>query len=366
MMLAQVGFVPTLYGGRQAEIHTSLCSSRRRARVAEVRARPAVRLLRATSGTAANVAIGVRSFPNEEVENLQPPERRKRRGMMQHKREAFWFYRWLSFFYDVVVNPFHWTREMRDEALLRAQLDSPCLRVVDVGGGTGFSTLGIVRYVAARYVVLMDQSAAQMSYAAQKRELSGVTFIEGDAENIPIRTNYADRYVSCGSIEYWPNPQQGIGEAYRILKPGGLACMVGPVRATNPLSRFFCDTWMLFPTEQEYIYWFAAAGFRNIKVSEITPAAYKGVRRHGLIMGLVVTGEKPLNGPDLPLTMEDRVYGALDDWEQTRSSALNLGQRIKFVLRQMLGTVAGFYYFVLPIAIMLYAALFIRRKPAAQ
>lgn len=42
-------------------------------------------------------------------------------------------------------------------------------------------------------------------------------------------------------------------QAYRVIKPGGLACMIGPVHPTHPVSRFFADVWMLFPTEEEYI-----------------------------------------------------------------------------------------------------------------
>lgn len=42
-------------------------------------------------------------------------------------------------------------------------------------------------------------------------------------------------------------------EAYRVIKEGGLACMIGPVHPTFWLSRMFADAWMLFPTEQEYL-----------------------------------------------------------------------------------------------------------------
>lgn len=38
----------------------------------------------------------------------------------------------------------------------------------------------------------------------------------------------------------------------RIIKPGGLACLIGPVHPTFWLSRIFADAWMLFPTEDEY------------------------------------------------------------------------------------------------------------------
>lgn len=52
---------------------------------------------------------------------------------VQHKTEAFWFYRFLSIVYDHIVNPGHWTVDMRTEALEPAQLNSPDLKVW-VGG----------------------------------------------------------------------------------------------------------------------------------------------------------------------------------------------------------------------------------------
>jgi MPBQ/MSBQ methyltransferase len=50
---------------------------------------------------------------------------------------------------------------------------------------------------------------------------------------------------------------------------------------------------MLFPTEAEYIEWFTKAGFTDVKMTRIGPKWYRGVRRHGLIMGCSVTGVKP-------------------------------------------------------------------------
>ncbi len=104
----------------------------------------------------------------------------------------------------------------------------------------------------------------------------------------------------ASSIEYWPDPQRGIKEAYRVLKKGGKACLIGPVHPTFWLSRFFADVWMLFPTEEEYIDWFTKAGFQDVQLKRIGPKWYRGVRRHGLIMGCSVTGIKPESG-DSPL-----------------------------------------------------------------
>ncbi|TYG78348.1 hypothetical protein ES288_D02G051700v1 [Gossypium darwinii] len=158
---------------------------------------------------------------------------------IQHKKEAFWFYRFLSIVYDHIINPGHWTEDMRDEALEPADLYSRNMTVVDVGGGTGFTTLGIVKHVDAKNVTILDQSPHQLAKAKQKEPLKECKIIEGDAEDLPFPTDNADRYVSAGSIEYWPDPQRGIKEAYRVLKIGGKACVIGPVYPTFWLSRFF-------------------------------------------------------------------------------------------------------------------------------
>jgi ubiquinone/menaquinone biosynthesis C-methylase UbiE len=78
-----------------------------------------------------------------------------------------------------------------------------------------------------------------MAKAKAKPDLQGVAFVEGDAEDLPLPTDAFDRYTSAGSIEYWPEPQRGVCEAYRVLRPGGWACLIGPVEPTSPVSKFF-------------------------------------------------------------------------------------------------------------------------------
>lgn len=117
---------------------------------------------------------------------------------IQHKKEAFWFYRFLSIVYDHVINPGHWTEDMRDEALEPAELNSRQLQVVDVGGGTGFTTLGIVKHVDAKNVTIIDQSPHQLAKAREKEPLKECKILEGDAEDLPFPTDTFDRYVSAG------------------------------------------------------------------------------------------------------------------------------------------------------------------------
>ncbi len=53
-----------------------------------------------------------------------------------------------------------------------------CPQVVDVGGGTGFCTLGIVQTVKPENVTMCDQSPHQLAKAKAKPALKGVTILE--------------------------------------------------------------------------------------------------------------------------------------------------------------------------------------------
>ncbi len=88
--------------------------------------------------------------------------------------------------------------------------------------------------------------------------------LQGDAEALPFETDRFDRYVSAGSIEYWPAPERGIAEAYRVLKPGGVALVAGPVPPGDRVLRWLAELWMLFPTEAQYREWFERAGFEDV------------------------------------------------------------------------------------------------------
>jgi MPBQ/MSBQ methyltransferase len=198
--------------------------------------------------------------------------------LIQHKREAYWFYRFLSFGYDDWVNPLFWTPEMRGQALAAARLDRPGLETLDAGAGTGFTTEGIVEHVDAQRVTMLDQSPHQLARAGRRPALAGVRRLLGDAEALPFDDDSFDRYVSAGSIEYWPDPQRGIAEAYRVLRPGGVGVVMGPVRPAGRVVRALADLWMLFPSVDEYRTWFERAGFEDVQVIPVAPSWYRDTR----------------------------------------------------------------------------------------
>ena len=204
--------------------------------------------------------------------------------LIQHKKEALWFYRFVSPLYDRWVNPLFWTPRLRGDALRLARLDDPALRTVDVGAGTGFSTEGIVEQIDPAAVTMLDQSPDQLGRARKKPRLAACTKLLGDAERLPFADDTFDRYVSCGSIEYWPDPARAVAEAHRVVRPGGTALIVGPLPPRRRLARLVADAWMLFPTEAQYRGWFEAAGFSQIESLRLAAPWGEGggERRYGL------------------------------------------------------------------------------------
>ena len=268
---------------------------------------------------------------------------------MQHKREAFWFYRYLSIFYDKLVNPLFWTEPMRDKSLSIGRLDEPGIRVIDVGSGTGFTTEGIVRHVPAQQVTCVDQSPHQMGRAKKKAALQGCTFRLGDAENIPAETDSFDRYVSAGSIEYWPNPQLGILEAYRVIKPGGWALMIGPLEPEQAFSRFVANTWMLFPKDEEYKRYFREAGFEDIEWVYVRPHWIKNDR-----YGIAIVGRKPAPGK----SPKHEQYAGTEP-SSPEEEQWSLGRRLRLFGRVLIGSLAGFIF--IPMALIGYLTSYFRK-----
>jgi MPBQ/MSBQ methyltransferase len=261
--------------------------------------------------------------------------------LIQHKREAYWFYRVLSLGYDEWVNPLFWTPRMREQALAAARLDDPGLDTLDVGAGTGFTTEGIVASVDPARVTMLDQSPHQLARAARRPGLAACRRLLGDAEALPFGDDAFDRYVSAGSIEYWPDPQRGTAEAYRVLRPGGVGVVIGPVRPAGRIARALADVWMLFPEQDEYRAWFERAGFADVRLHAVAPDWYRDPR---VPYAVAVSGTKTAAGPS-PLALAPPA-------ERLRAPAGPL-ERVRVAARFAAGSLAGFAF--VPIALAMTA-----------
>jgi arsenite methyltransferase len=112
-----------------------------------------------------------------------------------------------------VGNPFSWG----DPA--------PGERVVDLGSGAGLDALLAAQMVGPDgQVIGIDMTAAMLSKAranAQLLDQANIEFREGLLEALPVADSSVDVVISNGVINLCPDKAVVLGEAFRVLKPGG-------------------------------------------------------------------------------------------------------------------------------------------------
>lgn len=182
-------------------------------------------------------------------------------GILEDKRRARWFYRFLSPLYDR-INPYIWNEAMRDASIDLLDI-SPGDRILDVGCGTGFATVGLVDH--SDNVFGLDQSRAQLSRARPKLAGESVQFMLGDAERLPFPDDSFDIVWSSGSIEYWPEPVKTLADMRRVCRPGGEVLVVGPNTPDSRILRTLARAIMLFYDEDEADALFTEAGYEEFE-----------------------------------------------------------------------------------------------------
>lgn len=101
---------------------------------------------------------------------------------------------------------------------------------VEIGSGDGKLGLELAR-LTELHIYMVDINCDALRRAlrnAHEANLSGrITVIPARAEQLPFAEGSADLVVSRGSIFFWEDKPRGLREAYRILKPGGVAFVGG-------------------------------------------------------------------------------------------------------------------------------------------
>jgi len=159
------------------------------------------------------------------------------------------------------------------EALVRGQAYA---RVLDLGCGGGHVSYRAAPHV--REVVAYDLSQemlAAVSATAAERRLANISTQVGAAEALPFPAASFDLVLSRYTAHHWHDFPRGLGEARRVLKPGGRAVFIDAVTPGGALLDTFLQAIELLRdpshvrnyTRKEWEQALRAAGFRPGEVT---------------------------------------------------------------------------------------------------
>lgn len=96
-------------------------------------------------------------------------------------------------------------------------------RLLDVGCGGGQPAIRLKELYPHLQITGIDLSEDMIVCARKRAQHRGLAihFQVADAQALPFADASFDIVFSLGSAKHWPDPLRGLGECWRVLKPGG-------------------------------------------------------------------------------------------------------------------------------------------------
>ena len=102
-----------------------------------------------------------------------------------------------------------------------AAIDLSGKDVVEVGSGRGGGAFHITRYLKPRSMVGIDFSRKAIEFCRKYYSIDGLSFTQGDAENLPLGDGSVDAVINLESSHCYGSMRRFLGEVYRVLRPNG-------------------------------------------------------------------------------------------------------------------------------------------------
>jgi ubiquinone/menaquinone biosynthesis C-methylase UbiE len=193
--------------------------------------------------------------------------------------------------YDAFVRPF--STPIFDEALeAMAPLLRTDARVLDAGCGAGRELQRVAALVAEGEVVGIDLAAGMVNaawLAARAHGLMNCAFYQADVGALPDEfTGRFDVAYNSLAHHHYPEPARATEAIFRVLRPGGVYCVIDPGPAwfnalSGPLAKWADPGWVGFHTPEEFRSLLSAAGFTRVSWREVLPG-------FGLVVGQKAPG----------------------------------------------------------------------------
>lgn len=130
-------------------------------------------------------------------------------------------------------------------------------RILDVATGTGDFAIGLYNKIHPQQVVGIDLSQGMLDVARKKIEKRGlgdaITVQQGDCLALPFEDGEFDAVTVAFGVRNFEHLLQGYQQMQRVLKPGGVLCVIELSTPRNRVVRWFYDLYTL-----HIIPWFGA------------------------------------------------------------------------------------------------------------
>lgn len=147
-------------------------------------------------------------------------------------------------------------------------------QILDVGCGGGRTLNRLAEQYPKSTLDGIDYSDVSVEVAKEINEVfirqGRMTIREASVEELPFDEDTFHTIVTVESFYFWPDPEKGLQEIYRVLRPGGKFLLVAEVYGDAELSEKEKENIKKYtlrnPTREEYRQYLLRSGFENVEI----------------------------------------------------------------------------------------------------
>jgi len=170
---------------------------------------------------------------------------------------------------------------------------------LDVAGGTGDVALRVLATSGPGASAVICDISAEMMQVGRARgngEAERLSFVQGNAEALPFAERKFDAYTIAFGMRNLTHMQAALGEAFRVLKPGGrfmclefssvevplldtlydaysfnaIPALGGLVAGDSAAYRYLVESIRRFPDQKSFTHLIGTAGFERVRYRNLT------------------------------------------------------------------------------------------------
>lgn len=102
--------------------------------------------------------------------------------------------------------------------------------ILEVGSGRGGGASFLTRHLKPKSYTAVDLNPKTIEFCKKRHVVPGLTYLQGDAENLMLNDNSYDAVINVESARCYPNKEKFFKEVYRLLKSKGKFCFTDMIK----------------------------------------------------------------------------------------------------------------------------------------